>query len=594
MATVSVKAARLPLLGQRPPAIWKVRAADSSVVDRLQSEGGFSPLVARVMAARGYESAEAAADFLEPALAKAHDPLTLGPMASALERIAKAIDSEEAIWIFGDYDVDGITATAILKTTFEFLGVSVRTYIPHRLTEGYGLSVVAIEKIAKQGAGLIITVDNGISAIEEIEAAAGLGIDVIVTDHHQPGPVLPGACAVLNPHLSDANYPFLDLAGVGVSFKLCHAILKDRGVEPERARPFLRSLLDLVALGTVADSVPLTGENRIFVAHGMNVLRTTTRPGLRSLMDLMNLDAKSLKAGNLAFSFAPRLNAPGRTDRAEYALELLLATQPSEARELAILLDQMNDERRRIEADITDEALAMVEEEKDDPVLVLAQDGWHQGVVGIVASRLIERYYRPSIVLSVEDDWAKGSARSIKGFDMHAALEHCQEHLERFGGHKMAAGLRLKTDRLDEFREAIHDYARSILQPEDLAPKVHLDATVDSADITLESVEQLSMLEPFGMANPKPLVAIEDLQLVEEPQVLKGKHLKMRLVAPDGRSFWAIGFSMGDRVSELNHRGGTLRLAANPFINRWGGRKKLELELKDFQVEIKGGVNGTP
>ncbi len=541
--------------------------------------------MARIYAARGFDSSDQIAGFLDPALSRTHDPFLMRGMEAAVARIAQAVGTREPIWIYGDYDVDGVTATAILKSAFDFLSVPVQTYIPHRLNEGYGLRAEAIESLAKKGARLIITVDNGTTALGEIELASRLGIDVIVTDHHEPGERLPSAHALINPKQEGCEYPFKELCGAGVAFKLAHAILKRMAGDAAGAREFLKTLLDFVAVGTLADVVPLTGENRAFVAHGLKILRNGCRPGFKTLMEVIKVNPAEVGAGNLAFTVVPRLNAAGRTEHAEYALDLLLTTDPARARELANLLNQFNDERRRIESEITEEALEQIDESGEDAVLVLYREGWHPGIVGIVASRVLERYYRPVIVLGIEGERAKGSARSIRGFDIHSALTACREHLEQFGGHTMAAGLSLKTSSLDAFGKAIRDHARSVMTESELSPVLSLDAIADAEDLTLDNARALEAMGPFGPGNPRPILEMRGFHLVEEPRVLRDKHLKLRLAAPDGRAYWAIGFGQGHRCGEIDRGGRTLCLAATPTVNSWGGKDRLELEIKDFKVE---------
>ena len=541
--------------------------------------------MARLLAARGFTQREQVEDFLSPTLAKTHDPFLLKGMDQAVDRIGRAIEQREPICVYGDYDVDGITATAVLRSSFAHLSVDVGSYIPHRLKEGYGLNVDALRQLADRGIRLLITVDNGITATEKVDVARSLGIDVIITDHHRPGPAIPSACAIVNPRQPGCAYPFKDLAGVGVSFKLAHALLKRRAPDPEAAQEFLKSLLDFVALGTVADSVPLVDENRCLVSHGLRTLRSTSRPGLKSLMDVIGLKQEETNAERLVFSMAPRLNAAGRTEHADYALDLLMTEDPAQARELAGLLDRFNEERRRIELAITEEAFSMIGDGDTSAIIVIRRDGWHQGVVGIVASRILDRYYRPAIVLGGEGELAKGSARSIRGFDMHGALAACEEHLIEFGGHTMAAGLRLKVSSIDAFRSAINAHARSVMSEQDLLPTLDIDTRAGPEDLTSENIATIDRLEPFGAGNPKPLLAIEGFNLIEEPRTLKGKHLKLHLGEPGGRTMWAIGFWLADRADELRTRHARLRLAATPFINPWGGRNRMELEIKDFIVE---------
>ncbi len=572
----------LPTLSETPKPRWEFRTSDPERVRVLEETLGIPPLMARILDGRGSMNPEEMKDFLSPALSGVHDPFLLKGMECAVDRIQRAVSEEERICIYGDYDVDGVTATAILKTTFAFLNVEVETYIPHRLTEGYGLRVESVQSLFEQGVNLLITVDNGITAIDAVAHARELGMDVIITDHHQPGLSIPNAFAVINPKQDDCAYPFDELCGAGLAFKLAHALLRRSAPNPESARAFLRDLLDLVAVATVADVVPLIGENRTLVTHGLRVLRERKRLGVRSLIELIP-NSREISADNLGFTLAPRINAAGRTEHADYALDLILSIEPREARDLAELLDRFNEQRRKIESDITAEAFSLIDEASTDPVIVVEQEGWHQGVVGIVASRLLDRYFRPSIVLGIEGNIAKGSARSIPGFDMHAALSSCSDVLLQFGGHTMAAGLTLERERIPEFRDAIQRYARSVLNVESMARQIFIDTTAEPGEITFETVEQIERLRPFGAANPKPIIAIDGFGLVEEPRLVKERHLKLRLASPGGQAIDAIGFGMGPRIHELMSGRSTLRLAAIPFVNHWGGRSRLELELKDFR-----------
>lgn len=574
----------LPRLRETAEPRWEFRPVDEARARRVQNGAGIAPLVARILDGRGLRSPEAVQEFLSPALAGIHDPFLLRDMDAAVDRIQQAIARKEPICVYGDYDVDGITATAIVKSTFAFLGTAVETYIPHRLSEGYGLRPGSVRLLAERGIRLIITVDNGMTAFEAVDQATALGVDVIVTDHHQPGNSMPRALAIINPKRADCVYPFEDLCGAGLAFKLAHALLRRAAPDPDAARTFLKDLLDLVAVGTVADVVPLIGENRTLVAHGLKVLREGKRLGMRSLIELIPSPGE-INADNLGFTLAPRINAAGRTEHADYALDLLLSAEPRQARDLAGMLDRFNEERRRIESDITAEAFSLIDEEGNDPVVIIEQEGWHHGVVGIVASRLLDRYHRPAIVLGIDGDVAKGSARSIPGFDMHAALHACSEHLLQFGGHTMAAGLTLRTEAIPAFRQALQAHARGMMSEDSMIRRLLIDTSATPDEITLGAVEQIERLRPFGAANPKPVLAIEGLGLVEEPRTVRDRHLKLRLAGAGGTTIDAIGFGMGARIHDLMRNRAPLRLAASPFINHWGGRSRLELELKDFKID---------
>ncbi len=572
-------------LTPNPKRRWERAKVDPARLTRLLNSGRYTPLLSKILAARGFDTHDEIDAFMNPSLGALSDPFLLKGMTEAVERIAAALKREEPIYIFGDYDVDGVTATAILRSVFDFLCVPVGVYIPHRLNEGYGMRAESVRSIAERGAKLIITVDNGITAHEAIEAARVAGVDVIISDHHEPGETLPSAYAVINPKQDGCGYPFKELCGAGVAFKLAHGILKKCAPDANSAKEFLKSLLDFAALGTVADVVPLRGENRCFVTHGLNLIREGRRQGFRSLFEVIGSDPKTLNAGSVSFTIVPRLNAAGRTEHAMSALDLLLADEPARARELSSQLNRLNDERRRIELDIVEEAMGMIDEEEDSPVIVLAQEGWHLGVVGIVASRVLDKYHRPVIVLGMDGDEAKGSARSIPGFDMHAALGACAEHLEQFGGHTMAAGLRIRSENLPAFRSAIHAYARETTDTRILSPALTMDAVATPEDITLDNAISLEGLAPFGAENPRALLEIEGFSLAEEPRVLKEKHLKLRLCAPDGRIVQGIGFGLGERASELKMGLCKLRLAASLSINDWNGRRTAELEIKDFQTD---------
>ena len=546
---------------------------------------GLPPLLAKILVARGLGDPACAERFLRPSLAHLYNPFDLKGMDEAVVRIEQALKNDEAIWIYGDYDVDGITATAILLLTLRELGKEAEYYIPHRLSEGYGLHMEAIEQLAQEGARLIITVDCGVTAVREAALARELGMDLIVTDHHEPGPELPPAVAVINPKQPGCAYPFKGLSGAGVAFKLAHALLKRLHPEEAGAREFLKSLLDLAALGTVADIVPLMDENRAIVTHGLSLLRLCKRTGLMHLMERAALSPSQLDATAISFVIAPRLNAAGRTEHAMFGVELLMTDDNQRARELARQLEGFNENRRDIEQSTVEEALVLLETGGEDPVIVVSQEGWHQGVIGIVASRLLGQFYRPTIVIGMADGAvAKGSGRSIPGFDLLEALKACGEHLLQFGGHKMAAGLAIDPERIDAFRLAINEYARRVLPAEMMHPLVSIDADATPADLTAEVIGRLGELAPFGPENPKPVLALEGYRLIEEPRVLRGRHLKLHCASPDGRPLAALGWGMAGRLDELAGRRGALRLAGTPMLNTWNGRTSVELELKDFKV----------
>jgi single-stranded-DNA-specific exonuclease len=567
-----------------PPARWVLRPADETAARRLADETGLPPLVGRILAARGIATADAVARFLQPSLTHLNDPFQMKGIHEAVARIGRALDAGEVVWIYGDYDVDGLTAMAILREALRELGGTVDYYIPHRLNEGYGLNGEAIGELAGRGATLIVTVDCGISALEEARLARRLGVDLIVTDHHEPGEALPEVCAIVNPLQPGCPYPCKTLAGVGVAFKLAHALLKTRHPDPEQAKTLLMSMLDLVALGTVADMVPLTGENRALVTAGLERLRRSKRPGLRRLCERAGLKQALLDASHISFGLGPRLNAAGRTEHATFAAELLITDDAHEAGRLAEQLEGFNNNRRAIEQTMLAEALEMLKPCLGDRVIVIAQDGWHPGVLGIVAARIVTLLYRPALVIGIDGETGKGSGRSIPGFDLHGALAACADCLARFGGHKMAAGLTIAAERIDELRRRLNAHAAATLDEETLRPLVEIDAHAAVTDLTPETVRALEQMAPYGSDNPKPVVALTDLKLVDDPLVMKGRHLKLRAAGPRGQMLTALGWNMAHRLSALERYRGTIRLAGTPTINEWNGRTSVELVLKDFQV----------
>jgi single-stranded-DNA-specific exonuclease len=586
-----------------------MRSLDPARADLLARELGVLPLTARLLAVRDLPDSDSARAFLAPTLATLLDPFLMDGMDLAVERIAHAVRRKEPIAIYGDYDVDGLTATALLTRFFGALGTEVGSYIPHRLDEGYGMSVQGIETLQSRGTRLVITVDNGIGCFDEVHHARGLGMDVVVTDHHQPEGRTPEAAAVVNPNRADCPYPFKSLCGCGVAFKLAHALARHMGLDAAQAKPLLFSLLDLVALGTVADVMPLTGENRPLVRHGLRELEKTTKPGLRALAAMLGLGDKPFSPETVAFMLAPRLNAAGRTGNATDALELLLTESESRAWELAKYLDHLNQERRNIESDVLEEALAQLEEDptpaEELPVLVVAGQGWHPGVVGIVASRLVDRYGRPAVVLGIEGDTARGSARSIEGFDLLGALTRCSDVLGEFGGHRMAAGLSLPAARFEEFRDALRHHVADMLEPDSLKPRLDVDTHAEVSDLTMASLKEIDGLRPFGQGNPAPVVALENCRLVGEPVEVGGKHLKMRLWQQSengsggGGSGGSGGGSAGDALTAIWFRCPLTReevaawvrsqrpfaVAGSPRINTWNGVQSVEFSVQDIRLE---------
>jgi len=524
-----------------------------------------------VLVQRGVRTADQASEFVDTPLSALHSPWRIPDMAPAVERVGQAIDSREPILIHGDYDVDGLSATALLTGFLTRLDADVSQYIPHRIEEGYGLGTTAIRQAKESGIRLIITVDCGTRDAHAISQARAAGIDVIVTDHHEPGQSLPPALAVLNPKRHDSAYPFRDLAGVGVAMKLAQALVEKRGLP---LTSFFRGYLDLVALGTVADVVPVLGENRVLVRYGLDCLRHTRKTGLRALIRVAGYENKAIDAFAVGFGLGPRLNAVGRLDTGETALRLLLTQDRTEADGLARQLDEVNYERRQEEQRTTEQALAQVDDRIDldqERIVVVSAPDWHPGVVGIVASRVRERVYRPAIVLVELEGIAKGSCRSIEGFDISAALDSTRGLLLRHGGHAMAAGLELRLELLDRFRQEINAYARQTMPDELLRPVRTVDGELNPEDVSLRLCNELARLAPFGTGNPEPVFLCRQARIELLKRVGDGSHLKLRVSGPTSSMLVeGIAFSMGDLAEEF-HVGDTVEMCFSAQANEWNG-----------------------
>lgn len=554
--------------------------------DALARSLALHPVVARILALRGIESPEQAAAFLRPKLSDLADPFLLQDMQPAAERILRAIREQEKICVFGDYDVDGVTSTAILAITLRALGADFTTYIPDRMREGYGLSREGIEAVARRGTKLLVTVDNGISALDEIAYARTLGLDVVVTDHHTCGPQLPDAHAVVNPNRPDAWYPHGRLSGAGVAFKVAHALLKLSGMPAEEGRAILGLLLEFSGLGTLADMVPLHGENRILARWGLDRIARSERPGLRALLEQAGRNGKAITSFIVNFVIAPRINAAGRTAHADQALQLLLTEDPAKASDLARELDRLNGERRAIEDGILSGSLELLRSRGDldnNAVLVADGEGWHHGVLGIVAARILERYSRPVIVLAVEEGFAKGSARSVIGYNIHEALTACAKHLVSYGGHAAAAGLRLRASDVAHFRAAINEHARETLGAASSGVKIlEIDTLVQPEEIDLPLAKALQTLEPFGTDNPEPVLALRGARLAMPPKIMAEKHLRLKLRAREF-TFDAVGFNLAQLAPVCEGAAEGLDLAFTPRITEYWGPPSVELELRDVR-----------
>jgi single-stranded-DNA-specific exonuclease len=526
---------------------------DDAAIGALARELNLPHAAARILWRRGYRDASSAGRFLNPRLEDLHDPFLLRDMGRAVERIRTAIAQRETIEIHGDYDVDGVTSTVILKKALELAGAEAGWHIPHRLLDGYGMQAAAIEEAARRGVRVIISVDNGIRAVAAIERARELGIDAIVTDHHLPETELPPALAIVNPSRRDCSYPNPNLCGAGVTLKLAHAILAGLGWPQAKLYRVIESFLKLVAIATVADIVPLTGENRIIVKHGLNGLGDVRNPGLRALLDAAGFRDKIPNATEVGFRIAPAINASGRMDNAAQAVRMFLTADPEEAASIARELLALNQERQTAERAIVHEIFARCVEapvSDGEAALIFWGEGWHRGVVGIVASRVMQRYHRPAIVMGVENGVAQGSGRSIEAFHLLDALESMRDLFTKFGGHAHAAGLTLPAGSLEAFRDRLQAYAAERLTPEDMRPVVAVDAVLDLREVNEDLWSALEQIAPFGMDNPRPLFAARSAQLAGAPQLWKEKHLKIA-VRQSGRTVVLKGFGMGERAGEL-------------------------------------------
>ncbi|MBN1476698.1 single-stranded-DNA-specific exonuclease RecJ [Candidatus Sumerlaeota bacterium] len=567
-----------------PTRPWHILPQDDSTARRFEADCGLGPVAARVMAARGWTDPEALRDFLTNGLSSLSDPLSLPDMAAAADRLTAAIAAGEHICIYGDYDVDGTTGSAVLLRTMRWLGVEHVTHeTPHRVHEGYGLKPEAVDRLADEGVDLIVTVDNGTTAHPALERARERGIDVIVTDHHQLDTSLPPAVALVNPWRIESDTAFRDLCGCAVAFKLAMALAKAMGRDAEEAKPFLLSLLDLVAVATVADMVTLLGENRAIVRYGLSHLHRSENLGLRALIDVADLQG-GVSAENIGWVLGPRINAAGRTDHASVAVELLTTEDPQRAKEIALELERLNRERRQIEAAIVEQAIEELESHRDDPVIILARPGWHIGVLGIVASRILERAERPTILLAIERDIARGSGRSVPGFDMHAALTACRDHLEGFGGHPMAAGVTCLPSKIEDFRRAMIAHAES-LGPDALGPRpLVADTELAPDELCVETLEDIARLGPHGDGHRRPQFVLRELELAATPQVLKRTHLKFRFLLPNGRPLTAMAWRRADRLGELLPSPRRMDIIGQPTLNEWQGQRTVEFTVRDWRV----------
>ena len=565
-----------------PPPLWEVAAPPpNGRVEELVRALSLPRALCGILVARGIGDAEGARAFLRPLLDHLHPPEELTDARKGAVRILRAVDGGEPILVHGDYDVDGICSTALLTLWLRHLGGRVTPFVPHRTRDGYDLGPAGVEAARRAGAGLIVTCDSGISAHEAVRSAGKIGIDVVVTDHHTPGPELPPAVAVVNPARSDCSYPNPSLAGAGVAFKLCQLLGRMRGRAFEELLPYL----DLVALATIADLVPLRGENRVLVRFGLRALAATQRPGLLALMAVTGKDPSSVDAGSVGFVLGPRLNAAGRIGDPMDALRLLVTEDRDEARVLAEVLEEANRERREEDARTLEEALGRLRATYDparDFGLVVEGDGWHPGVVGIVASRVVDRLHRPAVLVAVDGDSARGSARSVPSVNLYEAVRDCAPHLRRFGGHRQAAGMDLDAGEIPAFRAAFNRAVESQLGGTAPRPVLRADGPLPLEEATEELHHFLGYMGPFGIGNPRPTFVPRGARLSGEARVVGGRHLKLRVSAPGGE-LDAIGFGLAERVSPADVGRGPVDILFHLRDNEYRGVRSLQARLVDLR-----------
>lgn len=559
---------------------WVIQKHDHEAAGRLAEVLGVTPLAAALLIARGFETEEKARKFLNPGFEDLHEPFLLKGMREAVDRILRAVENGEKILIWGDYDVDGTTGTVLLRSTLKILGGITEFHVPNRFTEGYGVNIPALQAAKNNGCTLAISVDCGTRSFEPIAWAKANGLDFIVTDHHLSDETLgnPDAFAVVNPNQPGCEYPDKNLAGVGVAFKLAHALLREKGKEH-----LIRSFLKIAAIGTVADVMQLTGENRAIVSLGLKDLRDTKNYGLKALMEVADCTSE-MTSYHIGFRIAPRINAAGRMDVARHVVELFETEDFTVARKLAAILDSRNRERQQVQQQITELALFETKDIGDQKFVVVAGENWHRGVIGLAASRIAERVYRPTIVLSIENGFAHGSARSIPNFHLLNALESCPDLFEQFGGHAAAAGMKIKVENIESLRESLNLHASSMLREEDLVPQLVIDAHVSSKTLNLRLVEDLRKFEPFGAGNPKPVFVTKGLIQRGEPMVMKDKHLKLRLSDGEGRAFEAVWWDGVEKSKERTLRADSaIEVAYTAEENSWQGNTRLQLVVEDLR-----------
>lgn len=536
------------------------------------------PITAQILISRGISEIDEAKKFITPTLNDFHNPFLMKDMDKSIERIKQAIDKREKILIYGDYDVDGMSATALLMQALVPYTSNLIYYLPHRIEEGYGVSKKGIDFAQTEGVQLIITVDCGISAIEEVEYANASGIDVIVTDHHEVKEKLPPAFAIINPKQLECPYPDKNLAGVGVVVKLVQGLMK-KGYCPID----LNTFLEFACLGTVADIVPITGENRIIVKYGLIQLERTQNIGLKALIKVCGLEDKKLNTWEVGFKIAPRINAMGRLEDGRLVIELLLTQSQQEAEKIANILDEHNIKRQGIQEIILQEAIESTKDEQNKNVIVIASDNWHPGVIGIVASKIVDKYYRPTIIISLQDGLGKASGRSIPNFHLLNAIKHCEDLLESYGGHEQAVGLTILPDKIDEFRQRINEYVQKDLPKHNFTPSLQV-FEVSLKDINCQLINEIEdLLAPFGLGNPRPVFSTTSLDVLGVPMIVGNNHLKMKVKDSSALILDTIGFNMGDRLNSIRNSA-SINLSYTPQINIWQNRESVQLNIKDIKV----------
>lgn len=557
---------------------WEICKINEEDINKICEENNLSQLIGSILASKKIISKDEIREFLNHTRDDFHDPFLMPDMEKAVERILIAIQNKEKIIIYGDYDVDGITSVTVLKKFLEEQGLKTGEYIPNRLNEGYGLNKEAVKNISEQGYTLIITVDCGISCIEEIEYAKELGMEVIVTDHHEPGEIIPDCLAVVDAKRKDNKYPFNQLAGVGVVFKLIQSISLKLNLE---AKEYLK-YLDIVCVGTISDIVPLIDENRVITKLGLKLVEKTRNIGLKTLLE--STGYKEINSTTISFGIAPRINACGRMGEEKEALELFLTNNIQEAKQISERLNQYNIERQETEKQIFKQAIQEIEKEnKDVPCIILGKEGWHHGIIGIVASKVTDIYFKPSILICFEGEEGKGSGRSIPGFDLHDAVMNCNTYVEKFGGHSMAIGINVKKENFEKFKKEFEEYVQNS-HINDIIPIIKIDKEIDLRKINIQDIRDLKLLEPYGEANKMPLFLIKNMKIQSIRTLSEGKHIKLKL-GIDNYIADAIGFNMGN-IAEQYLIGDRVDVVGSLEINDFGDNENIQINLKDIRKTI--------